>query len=85
VLPSSDAAGSQHTLVDGSQKMSGPGGSPGIELGKVDRIRIEPSIRIDDEPTGFGARLVLIWSVSRPSAVMGHPQQTCMFCAASKP
>jgi hypothetical protein len=64
--------------------MSGPGGSPGIELGSVDTIRIEPSIRIDNDPTGFGARLALIRSVNRPSAVSGHPQQACMFCAVSK-
>jgi hypothetical protein len=63
--------------------MSGPGGSPGIELGNVDTIRIEPSIRIDNDPTGFGARLPLMLKVNRPSAVTGHPQQTCMFCAVS--
>src|SRR5579862_1255807 len=57
----------------------------GLPFGSLARIRIEPSMRIEVDPTGFGAMFPLMLSVSRPSAVIGHPQQVCRFWAVSKP
>ncbi|MGA7618355.1 hypothetical protein [Candidatus Binatus sp.] len=81
-------AGSQQTLVAGSQNISAPDGSPGRVFGKLARIRIEPSVSefipAAASPTGSSANWVVMLRVNRPSAVTGHPQQACIAWLASK-
>jgi hypothetical protein len=84
VKPAPDAVGSQQTLVLGSQNTSSPGGSPGVEFGKLERIRITPSWRMVPNATGLFANWVEMLKVNRASAVSGHPQQACIACSVLK-
>jgi len=60
------------------------GGGSRLAFGKLDRIRIEPSMRSCPVAVGLSARSKVTLSVNKASAVTGHPQQVCIAWEVSK-